>query len=268
MVASSTTLPLDRLQAVVFDLDGVLTDTARLHFESWRESFDPYLQERAAREGVSFRSFTEEDYRVHVNGKPRYEGSRSFLQSRGIDLPLGDPDDPPGAETACGLANRKNRLFRRRLEAEGPRRYESSVRLVERLRARGIRTGVISSSRNCRAVLRAAGLEELFDVRVDGMDVARGLAGKPDPEMLLEAARRLGVAPEATAVVEDALSGVEAGRRGGFGLVIGVDRSGRAEELAEAGADLVVGDLAELTLDEADNEGETARPLPGTGEAP
>lgn len=243
-------LPLDRFGAVIFDLDGVLTDTARLHFASWKETFDAYLGERSEREGTGFRPFGEEDYRLYVDGKPRYEGARSFLESRGIDIPFGDPADPPGDETACGLANRKNRIFQRHLHSRGPRRYESSVSLVERLREAGVRTGVISSSRNCRAVLRAAGIEELFEARVDGTDVARGVAGKPDPEMLLVAARRLGVSPERTAVVEDALSGVEAARRGGFGLVIGVDRSGHPEDLREAGADLVVRDLAELVLEE------------------
>lgn len=245
-----TALPLDRLDAVVFDLDGVLTDTAGLHREAWKETFDAYLERRAARGSEPFRPFTDEDYRRYVDGKPRYRGARSFLESRGIELPYGSPDDPPEAETVCGLGNRKNERFRSRLQERGPERYESSVELVARLRERGVRTGVITSSRNGRDVLRTAGLEGLFDVRLDGIDAEeRGLAGKPDPEMFLEAARHLGVVPGRTAVVEDAIAGVEAGRRGGFGLVVGVDRSGHGPALREAGADLVVTDLGELSVE-------------------
>ncbi|HSK14999.1 MAG TPA: beta-phosphoglucomutase family hydrolase [Gaiellaceae bacterium] len=239
----------ERTDAVIFDLDGVVTDTATVHAAAWKRLFDGYLRERAEAAGEPFRPFTEDDYRRHVDGKPRYDGVRSFLASRGVELPEGDPSDPPERETVCGLGNRKNDLFLAALAEEGPRAFPSTVELVRGLEARGIRTAVISASRNTAAVLDAAGLGDLFRTRVDGVDADRlGLPGKPDPAVFLEAARRLGVEPARTAVVEDALAGVEAGRRGGFGLVVGVDRTGQSDALLEHGADVVVADLAELSL--------------------
>lgn len=238
----------ERFDAVLFDLDGVLTDTAKVHASCWKRMFDGYLRRRAEKLGEPFEPFDiDADYKLYVDGKPRYEGVRSFLASRRIELPYGTPDDPPGAETVCGLGNRKNALIQEVLAAEGVAVYQSSVELVRRLRQAGIRTAVVSSSKNCQAILAAAGIEELFDERVDGTTAARqGLAGKPAPDTFLDAARRLEAAPGRTAVVEDALSGVQAGRAGGFALVIGVDRHGDAEALRRSGADLVVTDLAEL----------------------
>lgn len=235
------------MAGVVFDMDGVITDTARSHASSWEQMFNDYLRARAASSGEEFQPFTEDDYLTYVDGKPRYDGVRSFLESRGIHLPEGTPDDPPDEETVCGLGNRKNILFLDILEEGGADPYRSTVRVVEQLKERGAGVAVITSSRNSEEVLGSAGVRDLFEVKVDGVDCARlGLPGKPEPDIFLEAARRLGVAPDQAAVVEDALSGVEAGRRGGFGLVVGVDRSGQAEELAAAGADIVVTDLADL----------------------
>jgi beta-phosphoglucomutase family hydrolase len=243
-------IPLDRVDAVVFDTDGVLTDTAGVHAAAWKRLFDEYLRQRAARLGEPFRPFEQADYLRYVDGKPRYDGVAGFLASRGITLPWGDPSDPPDRETVCGLGNRKNGYFLAHLHEHGVHAFGSSVAFVRRLADHGVRRAVVSASRNMRAVLDAAGIRGLFDVEVDGMDAARlGLAGKPDPALFLEAAGRLAVAPARAAVVEDALAGVEAGRRGGFGVVVGVDRAGQAAELATRGADLVVDDLGRLGLD-------------------
>jgi alpha,alpha-trehalase len=236
------------MDAVIFDLDGVVTSTATVHAEAWKRLFDEYLLARAGRLGEPFEPFDlESDYRRFIDGKPRQEGVRSFLASRGIELPLGAPDDPEGTETVWGLGNRKNRYFHEALERTGPSPYPTTLELIADLRARGVRTAIASSSRNCIPVLEAAGIRDLFDVKVDGIDLAdAGLAGKPDPALFLEAARRLGVDPGRAAVVEDALSGVEAGRRGNFGLVIGLDRGAGHDALLAAGADVVVSDLAEV----------------------
>jgi beta-phosphoglucomutase family hydrolase len=238
------------MQAVIFDLDGVVTRTAGLHADAWKQLFDTYLRARARRLGEPFQPFDlQSDYRRFVDGKPRYEGVRSFLASRGIELPFGSPQDGPEEESVCGLGNRKDRHFRDALARTGGSPYPTTLELVAALRRRGVPTAVVSSSRNCEVVLEAAGIRELFDVKVDGVDAADlGLSGKPDPAVFLEAARRLGVAPACTAVVEDALAGVEAARRGGFGLVVGVDRADQAENLAAAGADFVVGDLAQVAV--------------------
>jgi beta-phosphoglucomutase family hydrolase len=238
------------LDAVIFDMDGVVTDTARVHAAAWKRMFDEYLRERAGHTGQPFVPFDEElDYRPYVDGKNRYDGARSFLESRGIDLAFGDPTDPPSAETVCGIANRKNRYFQAQLEEGGAEAYGSTVELIRELRTAGVPTAIISASRNMEEVLASAGVLELFDERVGGIAAAElGLRGKPDPAVFLEAASRLGVTPERAVVVEDALAGVEAGRRGGFGLVIGVDRTGQAEALRQAGADVVVSDLAEVKL--------------------
>lgn len=236
------------IEAVIFDMDGVLTDTASVHAASWKQLFDDYLAERAARTGEPFEPFdVDADYRPYVDGKPRYDGVRDFLRSRGIELPHGDPDDPPGAESICGLGNRKNQAFLERLEHEGARAFEPAVELVRALRADGVRVAVISASRNMTAVLAAAGLATLFDASVDGVIAAElGLPGKPDPAVFEEAARRLDVPPERTAIIEDAIAGVQAGRAGAFAQVVGVDRTGQAEALREAGADVVVQHLGQL----------------------
>ena len=233
----------------MFDTDGVLTDTASVHAAAWKQLFDGYLEERAARLGEPFRPFTEADYLRHVDGRPRYDGVAAFLASRGIVLPWGDPADPPDRETVCGLGNAKDRQFATQLRRHGAQAFPASAELVARLRTTGVRTAAVSASRNMRAVLASAGLRGLFDAEVDGIEAARlGLPGKPDPALFLEAARRLGVAPARAAVVEDALAGIEAGRRGGFALVIGVDRGGQAAALAERGATIVVTDLGELAV--------------------
>lgn len=210
--------------------------------------FDEYLSKRAEEAGEPFQPFEiATDYKRYVDGKLRYDGVQSFLGSRGIDLPFGDPNDPPDRETVCGLGNRKNELIGELLDTEGVDVYEQSVAWVRQLRDEGFALAVVSASKNCARVLRAAAIDDLFDFRVDGVVAAElGLAGKPAPDTFLEGARRLGVDPERTVVVEDAVSGVQAGRAGGFGLVIGVDRTGDPEALRAGGADFVVGDLDEL----------------------
>ncbi len=238
----------DRYDAVLFDLDGVLTDTAQIHASSWKRMFDGYLERRAARTGEAFRPFDiATDYKLHVDGKPRYDGVRDFLRARHIDVPEGSPQDAPDAETVCGLGNRKNELVNAAIAAGEVVTYPSSVALVQKLRDAGIKCAVVTSSQNRAAVLEAAGIEDLFDAAVDGNTIVElGLAGKPAPDAFLHAAKALGVAPTHAVVVEDAISGVEAGANGGFGLVIGVARHGNAEELRRHGAHVVVADLAEL----------------------
>jgi len=234
--------------AVMFDLDGVLTQTAKLHSAAWQQTFDEYLEMRSARTGESFTPFdVQEDYKRHVDGKPRYDGVREFLESRGITLPEGDPSDAPNTETVCGLGNRKNELIVGLVEERGVETYESSIRWLRHLREKGTKTAVVSASKNCKTVLAVTGLEDLFDFRMDGVvEAERGLKGKPAPDTFLEAARELGVLPERAVVVEDAIAGVAAGRAGGFGLVIGVDRKGDPQSLREAGANAVVRDLGEI----------------------
>ena len=242
-------LGLDRYRAVVFDLDGVITDTASVHADAWGIVFDDYLRRLPARVGEDHRPFEEGDYLHHVDGRPRYDGVDGFLHSRGIVLPWGDPSDPPEGETVCGLGNRKNKLFHERLHHQGVRSFEDGVALVRRVRAAGLVAAIISASDNCREVLEAVGLGDLFPVRVDGVVAAElGLPGKPDPAVLIEAARRLGVAPNAAVVVEDAEAGVQAGRRGGFGLVIGIARDHHGEGLLVEGADVVVRCLDEVQV--------------------
>jgi beta-phosphoglucomutase family hydrolase len=234
--------------ACLFDLDGVLTQTAKVHAAAWKEMFDDYLRRRAARTGEAFAPFDPiRDYDEFVDGKPRYDGVRSFLASRGIELPEGDPADPPGAETIHGLGNRKNEIVLRMIREEGVQPYEGSVRYVKAAEAAGLRRAVVSSSSNCRDVLHAAGIETLFEEVIDGVVAEREhLRGKPAPDTFLAGARALGVEPAQAAVFEDALAGVEAGRAGGFGCVVGVDRVGQAGALRAHGADVVVRDLAEL----------------------
>ena len=238
----------DSIQACLFDLDGVLTQTAKVHAAAWKEMFDAFLREHAARTGTPFEPFDlVADYDEYVDGKPRYDGVRSFLAARGIELPEGTPDDPPSAETVHGLGNRKNDLVLEMIRRHGVQVYESSVGYVRAARDAGLRRAVVTSSANAQEVLAAAGIEDLFEVRVDGVVIGReGLKGKPAPDTFLDAARKLGVEAAQAAVFEDALAGVEAGRAGRFGFVVGVDRVGQAEALRAHGADVVVSDLAEL----------------------
>jgi beta-phosphoglucomutase family hydrolase len=239
------------VRACLFDLDGVLTQTAKVHAAAWKEMFDDYLRRRSARTGEPFVPFDPVvDYDEYVDGKPRYDGVRSLLASRGIVLPEGEPNDPAGAETIAGLGNRKNDLVLTLLRRDGVEAYEGSVRYVRAVRAAGLHRAVVSSSANCREVLAAAKIEDLFEVRIDGIVAAREhLQGKPAPDTFLAAARKLGVTPSAAAVFEDALAGVEAGRAGRFAHVVGVDRTGQADALRAHGADRVVADLAELLAD-------------------
>jgi alpha,alpha-trehalase len=248
MSGSHQAIRLERFDAVLFDLDGVLTATAKVHAACWKRTFDELLRQRATQNAEPFRPFDiDTDYRAYVDGKPRYDGVRSFLESRGIHLPYGDPQGPPGRDTICGLGNRKDGMITKIIESEGVDVYERAVALVRFLRSTGTKTAVVSSSRHCGAILAAAGIADLFDVRVDD-EVAerRQLTGKPAPDTFLAAAEDLGVAPERAVVVEDAISGVQAGRAGGFGLVIGVDRAGDPDRLSENGAHVVVTDLGEL----------------------
>ena len=235
----------------VLDTDGVITRTADVHERAWAQLFDGFMSERADQFAgtATGRPFTREDYLSHVDGRPRYDGVAAFLSSRGISLPVGSPEDGPDVATVCGLGNRKNAVFRERLAADGVRTYATTVDLVKEMRAARIGVAAVSASENQLTVLAAAGVTDLFDVRVDGV-MARelGLAGKPDPALFLEAARRLDVEPARAVVVEDARSGVEAGRRGGFGWVVGVDRADNATALAAAGADVVTSDLGDLSV--------------------
>jgi beta-phosphoglucomutase family hydrolase len=238
----------DHYDAVLFDLDGVVTDTASLHAACWKQMFDEYLRKRAEQKGEAFRCFDlGMDYRLYVDGRPRYDGVRGFLSSRGISLPEGNPEDPADVETVCGLGNRKNELVNRAIAEVGVEPYAGTVQFIHQLRRDGFKIAVVTSSQNCRAVLKAAKLDDVFEVRVDGNTIeAERLGGKPAPDTFLMAARLLRVEPKRTVVVEDAISGVEAGSNGNFGLVIGVARKGNAEELKRHGAHLVVEDLGEL----------------------
>ena len=236
--------------AVLFDLDGVLTNTAGVHAAAWKKLFDGFLAQQAADTGEAFVPFDiDADYRRYVDGKPRYDGVAAFLESRGIALPVGASEDPPGTQTVHALGNLKDQYFMQHLKQHGVEAYEASIALVRTLQAQEVKTAVVSSSNNCAAVLEAAGIAQLFDVRVDGMDITRlGLRGKPAPDAFLEAARRLSTEPSRAVVVEDAIVGVEAGRAGRFGCVIGVDHSGQSQALREAGADVVVTDLAQVRV--------------------
>jgi trehalose 6-phosphate phosphatase len=245
---SATISPLE-FDAVIFDMDGVVTDTAKVHLAAWRRMFDEYLRQVSELEGEPFVPFTDEEYLRYVDGRSRTDGARALLESRGVYLENGDPGDPPGEKTIWGLSARKNHLFLETLLEEGADAYESTLNLLADLRASGIRTALITASRNCAKVLASAGVEGVFDAQVDGIVAADlRLAGKPAPDVFLEAARRLGVPPARAVVVEDAQAGVEAGRNGGFALVIGVDRGGQADELAAHGAHVVVEDLGEVRV--------------------
>jgi len=239
---------LEELEAVIFDMDGVVTDTAVVHAAAWKRLFDEFLESYSHNSDKPFVAFDgRTDYERYVDGKNRYDGVRSFLESRGISLPEGTDDDRPGFDTVKALGNRKDEYFLQHIREHGVVVYESTVRLIRRLLERGVRTAVVTASKNASEVLGSVGLSDLFEERVDGVVAAEmGLPGKPRPDTFLEAARRLGVDPGRAAVVEDALSGVAAGHAGHFGLVVGVARQGQNDALLEAGADVVVDDLAEL----------------------
>ncbi|MEV8565421.1 beta-phosphoglucomutase family hydrolase [Streptomyces sp. NPDC051322] len=235
----------DGIRACLFDLDGVITKTAVVHAAAWKEMFDAFLRERG---GPGFRPFDPvADYDEYVDGRPRADGVRTFLASRGISLPEGSPDDPPEDNTVGGLGRRKNILVLDKIRTQGVEAYPGSLKYLEAIRAKGLRTAVVSSSTNCRDILKSIGAQSLFEVRIDGVVAAeRKIPGKPRPDTFLEAARELRVAPAEAAVFEDALAGMDAGKAGHFGYVVGVDRVGQADALRAHGADRVVEDLAEL----------------------
>ena len=246
--------PRLHFDAVIFDMDGVVTNTAKLHSVAWKQLFDAYLQRRAEQRQEPFVPFDiRRDYLAYVDGKPRYEGVRSFIAARGIELPYGDPADRADTETICGLGNTKDEIFERMLHEQGPEVFASTVRLIEGLKTLGIKVGIVTSSKHGEDVLEMAGLTALFEVRIDGVVAERlALKGKPDPDIFTKAAELLGVSAARSVVVEDAVSGVQAGRRGGFGLVIGIDRGHNREALASQGADMVVSDLAETSVEAID----------------
>jgi beta-phosphoglucomutase family hydrolase len=238
------------LEAFLFDMDGVVTRTASVHATAWKRLFDDYLEHRARAKGAAFVPFDPViDYQKYVDGRPREAGVRSFLAARGISLPPGSPDDGPEVETLNGLGKRKDQYFIQTLEQQGVEVYDGTVSFIRDARARGVRTAIVSSSQNCAAVLHAAGLTQLFDVRVDGIG-RLSLAGKPAPDMFLEAARQLKTPPARAVVFEDAVVGVEAGRAGRFRIVVGIGRGDHAVDLRAHGADIVVGDLRELSLEQ------------------
>lgn len=236
------------VKACLFDLDGVLTHTAAVHNAAWRATFDEFLKDRSDKSGEPFVPFdTEADYNRYVDGRPRADGVRTFLASRGITLPEGSPDDPPGADTVNGLGNKKNELLLTTIREQGVAVFDGSVKYLRAAEAVGLRRAVVSASANARDVLRTTGLDQHIEYIVDGITAREeSLRGKPDPDTFLAAARHLGVVPAEAVVFEDALAGVAAGRAGAFGYVVGVDRVGQAAELAQNGADIVVRDLAEL----------------------
>lgn len=250
-MAANATINRADFDAVIFDLDGVVTRTASVHARAWKLVFDEFLARAPRGDDESFRPFDiETDYPEHVDGKPRYDGVRDFLASRGIEIPEGDPSDGPDVETVCGLGNRKNELYNELLSQGGVEVFEDTVTQIRAWRAMGLKTAIVSSSKNCATVLDAAGLTDLFEVRVDGVISARlGLKGKPDPDIFLKAAELLGVEPARAVVFEDAVSGVQAGRAGGFGWVVGVDRIGAPQALLENGADIAVSDLRDIATE-------------------
>lgn len=256
--AASTKAGLpEGIRACLFDLDGVLTETATVHSAAWKQMFDDFLRSRPE-PFVPFDPVA--DYDTYVDGKTRADGTRSFLASRNIELPEGSPDDPPGTATVSGLGNAKNELVLRLLATDGVHVYPGSVRYLKAVRAAGLHRAVVSSSANCESVLKAAGIADMFEARIDGVTIAeQGLPGKPAPDTYLAAARELGVDPDQAAVFEDALAGVRAGRAGEFGCVVGVDRIGQADALRANGADVVVSDLADLLdgADQADRDAHT-----------
>lgn len=238
--------------AAIFDMDGVITKTVVIHSMAWKGMFDEYLRTREAKDSQPFREFTHAgDYLAHVDGRPRYKGVEAFLKSRGIDLPVGSPEDRPGSETVCGLGNRKDAIFNELLERDGVHLYASTIALIEELLKQGIQVGLATSSRNSAVILHKTRTAHLFATVVDGLvSETLGLKGKPDPDIFTTASANLGVPFARAIVIEDAVSGVQAGARGGFGLVIGVARENNTRELRDNGADLVVRDLAETSVQE------------------
>ncbi len=240
--------------AAIFDMDGVITDTAAVHAAAWGEMFNAYLSERAESAAMAFKPFRREDYLGFVDGRPRYEGVDGFLKSRGIALPYGDPADPLACETVCGLGNRKDAAFNRVVNAEGVQVFGSTIVLIRALRQHGVKVAVATSSKNSALVLGKAGITDLFEARIDGVVSAElGLLGKPAPDIFAEACERLGAQRHRAVVVEDAVSGVQAGARGRFGLTLGVAREDNGDELRRQGADMVVRDLGEISLAEIDD---------------
>ncbi len=251
MAADEACSRVESFDAAIFDMDGVITQTATVHAQAWKQMFDDFLQRRAAGRREPFHPFTQQDYLAFVDGRPRYQGVQAFLRSRDIELPEGLPTDGPDAATVCGLGNAKNAEFNRIVAQEGVEVYASTVALLAELRRRGVALGVATSSRNSGVVLRQSGTAHWFTAIVDGIvSETRGLQGKPAPDIFVAACRDLRVPPARAIVVEDAVSGVQAGARGGFALVIGVARENNGEELRDNGADVVVRDLAELTVEE------------------
>ncbi len=240
--------PVYSFGAVIFDMDGVITKTAITHAAAWKKMFDEYLHKREKEHGEPFREFTHAaDYLPFVDGKPRYKGVANFLESRGIEIPFGNPSDSPGKETVCGLGNRKNETFNEVVANEGVEVYPSTVELLNQLKDAGIKLGVASSSKNCKMVLEAVHLLDIFDVRVDGeVSAELGLHGKPEPDIFTTACDTVGVEYAYAIIIEDAVSGVQAGKKGGFGLTLGIARENNRKELAENGADFVVEDLGDV----------------------
>lgn len=239
------------VKVAIFDLDGVITQTALVHEQAWKEMFDDYLRLRQERDNQPFQEFRKpQDYLEYVDGKPRYQGVKSFLESRNIDIPFGSPDDEPGKETICGLGNKKNDRFLEVLKNEKPKVYQDAIDFIKALKQAGLRIGVASSSKSCKEILETAGYMDLFETRVDGVVSAElGLTGKPEGDIFTVAARNLGAEPREALVAEDAVSGVQAGRNGGFGLVLGIARRDNQKELAQEGADIVVTDFAKINLE-------------------
>jgi trehalose-phosphatase len=244
-----------KIQAGIFDLDGVITQTAKVHASAWKEMFDEYLKSHRTGEH-RFKPFDiQSDYSQYVDGKPRCDGVKSFLKSRKIDLPYGSPEDPPDKETVCGLGNRKNQRFRQKINEQGVETYPAAVQFLHRLRENKVKTAIVSSSKNCSFILEAAGLSDFFDTKVDGNDLDQyNLEGKPDPDIFLEAAKRLEVEPKRSVIFEDAISGVIAGKRGGFGCVIGMARRNNSSQLFEEGADIVIENFSQITFDSRSEE--------------
>ncbi|MDP8217412.1 MAG: HAD-IA family hydrolase [Candidatus Theseobacter exili] len=236
--------------SVVFDMDGVITKTAVVHTRAWKTAFDDYLHFRENMYNEPFMEFTDQDYLEYVDGRPRYQGVKCFLQSRNISISFGHPSDLPQKKTVCGIGNLKNRKFKEIIKRDGVEAYSSTVALAKDLKKKKIGIAVVTSSKNCKDVLSSAGIQRLFTIRIDGIvSSALGLKGKPAGDIFVTAANELGVLPERSVVVEDAKTGVQAGRNGGFGLVIGVARQDNESELLENGADVVVKDLEEVSID-------------------
>lgn len=267
---NSITISPNRFDAAIFDLDGVITQTAKVHATAWKAMFDEFLEERPVSEKESHKPFdTDTDYREYVDGKPRYDGVKSFLESRGISLSYGEPNDSTNQHTICGLGNRKNQFFLKELEKKGVSVYRSTVTFIRLLRQTGIKMAVVSSSRNCQAVLRAANIEDLFNTRVDGTDLQRlNLAGKPAPDMFLEACHRLESNPRQTIGIEDAIAGIDSAQAANLGCIIGVNRGKNSEALKAHGSHIVVSDLAEITINsKSSRQHRTAAQLPSALES-